>query len=444
MTAAFALVIALFMLLVSVTLVGYANYIAKRTVQQELRDRAAEYVQDIGADVHTPADWAAFAREEAGELREDSVALWIRDAHGRVIVRAGEGAPAQGTDNPNDGRWRTHTVTVHDAKIVLGAPWQHTAHELQEFAFATIGISLLVVLVTSSGAWILVGRVLSPIGALAREVATASTDNLRLVLSSPSQDAELVSLVGTLNAVLGRLAETAEAKGRFYAAASHELRTPLQGLSGLLEVGLSRPRTVEEWQSIVQDAHRQSRRLNELTRELLTLHQLELLGAHHATAASAHDSALLSSLSTVDVVEMLTQGLEMLQPTIRLRALTVTDNLDALGEGEGELLAPWSHVEMIVHNLLENAVKYAALGGEVRVNWQPNTLTVENSCAQVPADIERWGEPFYRPDAARNIHTGGNGLGLAICKAVCRVNGWDFRLDAAANGIRAQVTFTAR
>lgn len=50
-------------------------------------------------------------------------------------------------------------------------------------------------------------------------------------------------------------------------------------------------------------------------------------------------------------------------------------------------------------------------------------------------------EPFYRLDVARNSETGGNGLGLPICKAIADANGWKLRLLHSERGVMSEVVF---
>ena len=72
-----------------------------------------------------------------------------------------------------------------------------------------ISLVVVVVLIAAGGAWLLVGRTLSPIGLLSRQAKAASAESLRLHLNAPSEDAEIVELVSTLNGLLARLSETA-------------------------------------------------------------------------------------------------------------------------------------------------------------------------------------------------------------------------------------------
>jgi signal transduction histidine kinase len=100
----------------------------------------------------------------------------------------------------------------------------------------------------------------------------------------------------------------------------------------------------------------------------------------------------------------------------------------------------------MVRNLVENAVRYASEGGSVAVTLARRggrlTLEVYNECGPLSvANPERLFEAFYRPDAARNARTGGNGLGLAICRAVAAANCWRVSLRRERDGLRATVAF---
>jgi signal transduction histidine kinase len=100
---------------------------------------------------------------------------------------------------------------------------------------------------------------------------------------------------------------------------------------------------------------------------------------------------------------------------------------------------------MLIRNLVENAVKYATAGGQVRV-YIPSSagrkLEITNDYSSHERLIaEELFEPFFRPDASRNSSTGGNGLGLAICRAIALANGWNVRLEQDDTGVSVIATF---
>lgn len=271
------------------------------------------------------------------------------------------------------------------------------------------------------GAWLLVGRTLSPIRALAHQAASARAEDPGVRLVAPSPDGEMQELVETLNDFLGRMQEASAEKGRFYAAASHELRTPLQALSGHLEVALSQPRTQAEYEAALQEALTQTQRLTSLVEGILLLHHLQ------GQAPIEKDAVAMD--------EVIREILEGLEPLMEARELQLTLHLSPV-----EVSAVPTHAAIIARNLLENAAKYGHLGGCLEVTLREQTLTIENDAPDGPLDVARLLEPFYRLDASRSTKSGGNGLGLAICQAVAQANGWSLTLSAEKGKIVAMVS----
>ena len=78
--------------------------------------------------------------------------------------------------------------------------------------------------------------------------------------------------------------------------------------------------------------------------------------------------------------------------------------------------------------LLDNAVRYSDEHGTIRFRLYKKhskaCIEVFNTCDySVPPDVNRLFDRFYRPDDSRNSETGGNGVGLAIAKAVAEKHG---------------------
>jgi signal transduction histidine kinase len=271
---------------------------------------------------------------------------------------------------------------------------------------------------------------------LSRQAQTARVERPGFSLTSPSPDAEVVRLVTTLNDLLQRSARATAAKGRFYAAASHELRTPLQVLVGRIELTLSRSRTNSEYRAALEELQAQADRLSSLVQSLLTLNRLE-------SAAAAPPRV------RIDLGEVCARAVASFAPRVRERGLHV-----CVDGGEGVIIdAPPTFADMLVFNLIENAVKYATGGGLVRIETVaatsgcPPELRIFNECAPLAVeDVAHLFEPYYRPDSARNVKTGGNGLGLAICQSIALSEGWKLTLEptttiAAMHGVRVTVAF---
>jgi len=423
MTAGFAVFIGVLMLAVCAAFFIYTKHADRQNADERLALALDEIKSELGSGEHNLDKPDELLREEYDDLRGADVALMVVDTHDKVLATSQKEVPTWPMHNDD---WRVTTYTVNNRTIVIGVPWAKTERELRERTLVLLGLSVVVVLLSSVAAWFLVGRTLAPIDNLARQAQAASAESLQVRLGAPSPDTEITRLVDTLNDLLARLERTAAARGRFYAAASHELRTPLQALTGHLEVALSRRRTAHDYEVALDEGRAQAERLTTLVQDLLLLNQLD--------ANTSRPPGVL-----LDLADICENELAHLRPEAATRGLIIELTLPE----RCELTAPWHHIEMLVRNLLENAVKYATLGGEVHITLKPGRLKVYNDCAPIEGwDADKYFEPFFRPDASRNSQTGGNGLGLAICKAICDSDGWDIDLRPEKDGMSATVTFS--
>jgi signal transduction histidine kinase len=364
--------------------------------------------------------------ESPEEMRADGLGLIIINSRNERRFRSQRHVPKW--PRSQDG-WKTVTIPFEDNKVVIGFPWWKTEESLQKLNIILLIQALFVPFFGYFGAGLLVGRILTPIAQLSKQASSAQGDNLRVELQAPTADAEVVGLVATLNGLLGRHAETVASRGRFYAAASHELRTPLQALSGHLEVALSKSRSAEGYQSALEEAHAQTQRLTELVQDLLFLNQVDV-----RTRCLPKEPSNLGEICDVQLTRF--------APSIKERGLLLVKQIPS----DVEVMAPSNHAWMLVRNLIENAVKYCSSGGKVTVEMEDNgrgpILSIYNDCAPLSSqECDQLFEPFYRPDAARNSKTGGNGLGLAICKAISSANKWPINLLQETNGLRVTVKF---
>lgn len=421
MTLGFAAFISLLMLVVCGTFFAYTKHSDLQNADARLNEAAQEVRQGLHSSENNLTDAAGWVREEAEDLRPANVAIVVVNARGQVVAQSQRDVPSW----PLRGdEWRTSTLQAGLDTIVIGVKWRETEEALRQRTTFLLVLSTFVVASSSVGAWVLVGRTLSPIDRLTRQAQEATTD-LRVQLAAPSSDAEMTRLVSTLNDLLARLSETIATRERFYAAASHELRTPLQALTGHLEVALSRPRNAQEYEITLRESHAQAERLSALVQDLLLLNQLDA------------DTSRPPKMS-LDIAEICASELAALRVLAQERALQIeVSDLEVC-----EVFAPWNHATMLLRNIVENAIKYATHGGKVRVELTDRVLTVWNQCASIEGwDEDKTFEPFFRPDASRNSETGGNGLGLAICKAICQSNNWHITLQQEADGVRVSIDF---
>ncbi len=281
--------------------------------------------------------------------------------------------------------------------------------------------------------WWVVRRSLAPVQRVRRELALRQPKDLAPVPAQGLPD-EVRPLVAELNALLQRVGQAFEAQQHFVADAAHELRSPLAAL-GLQLQNLRRagdgPAREQAMQSLAQGIERATR----LVEQLLSLARQE-----------AQDAAA-QSLPPVDLRDVAAQALADMAVAAHQKGLDM-----GLSEAP-QLQQPFSvpgdaqALQMLVRNLLDNAIKYVPRGGRVDVGWRSDAqgrfLVVEDSGPGI-AESERTQvlRRFVRGPSAGQ-QAGGSGLGLAIVQTIAARHGARLVLDRSPQlgGLRVQVAW---
>ena len=235
---------------------------------------------------------------------------------------------------------------------------------------------------------------------------------LQLTAVPITQNGEASGVVAVFHDI-SRLKQADEIRRDFVANVSHELRTPLSIFHGNLET-LLEPGDLDEDETrhIYEIMKRHSDRLNLLVNDLLSLARLE----------SKEANLQLAEIKLRDFLESVTRdwAKRLAGKNLRLE-LEVPDNFPTLRVDERRL-------EEVVHNLLDNAVKYSHQNGRILIQAgapdQEVVLSVRDEGVGIAAnDLPRIFERFYRADRARSRELGGTGLGLSIVKHIAQLHG---------------------
>jgi two-component system sensor histidine kinase SenX3 len=214
----------------------------------------------------------------------------------------------------------------------------------------------------------------------------------------------------------------------FVANASHELKTPVASIQAIAET--LRHAAADDPEARARFLERlelEAIRLTRLVGDLLDLSRLE-------GGLADHD--------VVDLGRVVTEEVDRLRPRAEGAGLRmVVEAPDRVGVRGSE-----SDLGLMVHNLLDNAIRYSPDGGEVRATLSTGdgvaALRIADTGLGIPArDLDRVFERFYRVDPARSRSTGGTGLGLAIVRHVAQSHGGDVEVRSV---LGAGSTFIVR
>lgn len=234
----------------------------------------------------------------------------------------------------------------------------------------------------------------------------------------------LVSLLA--KRTIAPIAENMERQRRFVTDAGHELKTPL----AIIQANTEAMELIAGENKWSRNIKAQTQRLTELTANLLTL-------------ARAQELPAPGSLAPVDLKALAEKSAAMFRIPMEQRGLRLEADLEpAAVRGDESQLAG------LLSILLDNAVKYAAPGSQLRLALRAGekscVLRLENDCAQLPdCPPERLFDRFYRADAARTQagETGSGGFGIGLSAAQVIVQRHRGRIEAAYPGPQ-RIAFT--
>lgn len=388
-------------------------------------------------------------------LTLDGVFITVRDGEGDIITRTvnltedrtsetGAWSLALDTNRPSyevgemaeDGRLDyIYAVPVEPgsgpARVVEAGKSYGTAQEnLQRVAqILVIGISIALLL-SIIGAYLLALAALSPVAAVvvaARRITNGGDLSERLPVPSEGSRDEITDLTATMNVMLSRLEgafrkqeETIERQRRFAADASHELRTPLTSIDGYAEI-------LEDWgltdseigpESVVA-IRRETARMRELVESLLLL--------------TRGDEGAPMNLRVQSISEVVEESVEAARAA-------ASGKVEISCEPSGtvpELPFDRDRIRQVLTILLDNAVKYTAPGGRIRVTTRKTATNVEVAVSDTGRGIPESALPhlferFYRVDEARSggEEDGGAGLGLAIADQISTAHEGEIRVSS--------------
>ncbi len=213
-----------------------------------------------------------------------------------------------------------------------------------------------------------------------------------------------------------RSEEEAAQKTSFVANVSHEFKTPLTTIrlySELLEQG--RVADAEKRSDYLRTIGRETQRLSRLVNNVLDFSRLEQ-GMKRFDRVEFDLTATLMHVLDIQKPRLAEAGLALRQ-TLPEAAVRVMSDRDAF--------------EQILLNLLDNACKYGASGGEVSVSLAARShggaeVRVADHGPGVPAAHRgRIFEKFHRVDDTLTADKGGAGLGLSIARQLARGLGGD-------------------
>lgn len=343
----------------------------------------------------------------------------IEDLDRLVDAWSGAQDPTFRTDPTPAGQLRSLVVPVTTASgdvagsfVVARFPGGERA-EVDEAVRVAIAGGAATFILAAIAAWVIAGRVLSPLRTLAAGTSAVNENDLghRIPVEGSG---ELADLSRTFNSMLDRVEGAFEAQRAFLDDAGHELRTPITVVRGHLELADADEPLSPETKALALD---ELDRMSRIVEDLMVM-------------AKAEQPDFIATEPTD--VDDLTREIVAKARTLGDRRWVVRP-VAAVTDLDGQ------RVTQAWMNLIRNAVQHTTDGDQITVFSQIAGDHLELGVADTgegvaDQDRERIFERFGRGSSTRRTRSDGAGLGLAIASAIAAGHGGRTELRTTPGG----------
>jgi signal transduction histidine kinase len=269
----------------------------------------------------------------------------------------------------------------------------------------------LVAVVVAIALGFTIGSIISwPMSQLASSARKIASGDLTQRVTNGNND-EIGEVSSAFNVMAEQLEKKEKSRKQLLADIAHELRNPLSIVQGNLEAwldGVITP-TAEQYASVYDETVL-------LNRLITDLRELSL----------AEAGQLKLHLEKTDISQLVDSEVEVFQARCRDKDVSLTADVET---DTPQVNIDRDRVRQVLHNLLENALRYTPAKGSIKVqvikqDAERVLVTVADSGSGIaPADLPLVFDHFYKADKSRQRGYGGAGIGLALVKKYIELHG---------------------
>ena len=279
----------------------------------------------------------------------------------------------------------------------------------KEFMITLIMFSLLGLIFAIFSAFYIIRIGLKPLNEISEKVKNVTENNLDMRLDVALLPEEMKSLGHSFNTMFSRMENSFGKLTQYSENLAHELRTPLNNLTLEACITLSKQRTSEEYQKVINSSLEEYDRLSLLIDRLLFL-------------ARADNNQHRLAIEKIEVLQEFENIVEFHSEELIDRGVTATIVGAATLEADKVLFS------RAVNNLFANSLKYTECGGSITLTVFKNDSSVDVSVSDTgigidPVILPKISDRYFWIESARKKDPKGTGLGLDIVKSIMKMHG---------------------
>ncbi|HEY9195906.1 MAG TPA: HAMP domain-containing sensor histidine kinase [Mucilaginibacter sp.] len=301
------------------------------------------------------------------------------------------------------GRGLISSVTVNGRyyKIFIVESKVETEDLIQIIFVITIGVILLLLLVLLIANRLILNRLWQPFYTILKQVKLFNLTDSREIAPTETEIEEFKELNQATISMTSRARYDYRHLKTFTENASHELLTPIAVIHSKLDTLIQTDDFTDKQSKLLGDLYSAASRLSRLNQSLLLLAKIE--------------NNLLVEKQTIRLNLLVAETLTQLTDIFQDKEIAVKNNL-----ADKEITGNRYLIEILLNNLLINAIRHNHKGGEVLIELTNKALAIKNTGNKTPLPDDKIFDRFYKSDTSE-----GSGLGLTISRQICENMGWE-------------------
>lgn len=276
---------------------------------------------------------------------------------------------------------------------------------------------------------IFIAVVYRPLKRIGRATAAYADGNFETPVNIHRRD-EIGALADTMNYMALELKSLEEDQRKFISNVSHDFRSPLTSIKGYAEAMADGTIPAEMQEKYLNVIIFETERLEKLTQSLLELNKYGTKGA-------------FLDLSDFDLNRLIRRTLLTFEGRSKERRIS----FDLILTGKELFVrADASKIDQVMHNLIDNAIKFSEDGSSIVVETTTRSgkvfVSVKDSGIGIPKDsLNKIWERFYKTDLSRGKDKKGTGLGLSIVREIVHAHHENINV-ISTEGVGTEFIFT--
>lgn len=307
---------------------------------------------------------------------------------------------------------------------------QRMTHEYTRILIYSASLVLIVSVILSYALSKLISMPIKSIRTSAKAFARGELDARVGTEATKSGISEISELADTFNDMAEKLEKAEDTRKAFISDVSHELRTPMTTISGFVNGVLDDtipPEKQKEYLQIVDD---EVHRLSRLVNTFLDISRMQ-------------SGKTVMQIQNFDINEAIRLTIIGLGPRLEEKKIQVSLEFE---HDTCYVMADADSIKRVLTNLLDNAVKFTDMEGEISVSVTQRGhevfVSVRNTGCGIPEEQKKLiFERLYKVDKSRSMNREGTGIGLYLVKNIIQAHGKKITVESKENEY-AKFTFT--